>query len=422
MKSEYIGDGRNRTEGRQYLQRRRLTKPVHYKNGDFDSDLALAMQESLKLARQKETELNLKDIENRVLPNGTVLDVIPATKMADKINNSGDAGNQECKDLKNLLLLHVELIQHQGDLLAKRDKEVKDLKTEKHALECRLERMERRMSLLKQKEEFQEAAVVKETHDVTPTKSVEKSLKRKSTTCLGSPTPSKHPARRMTKTPSIPSRAKTDKPKKHSDTSHAAMETENTETPVSKYKQLHNQLIEDDNSFLNTDTIYHVVESQLRSRNVEILDASKIQSGVQSQIEIEVPNWRIIKYTNLWQMEGTENLEDDTIIKRHQKPELEEKRRKRWDMQRMREQKAAMKLRVRENSSSTDHNIETSQDIDTFLPILDDITHIEVRDKLPVIAFGHPLPGLTQQDFDLPWECDKTLVNKRHTASRSRRK
>ena len=46
-------------------------------------------------------------------------------------------------------------------------------------------------------------------------------------------------------------------------------------------------------------------------------------------------------------MEGTENIEDETFLRRHQKFELDEKRRKRWDIQRMREQRHCEKLRAR---------------------------------------------------------------------------
>jgi male-specific lethal 1 len=46
-------------------------------------------------------------------------------------------------------------------------------------------------------------------------------------------------------------------------------------------------------------------------------------------------------------MEGTENIEDETMLRRHLKFELDEKKRKRWDIQRMREQRHIEKLRAR---------------------------------------------------------------------------
>ena len=58
-----------------------------------------------------------------------------------------------------------------------------------------------------------------------------------------------------------------------------------------------------------------------------------------------VPKWRLNPITNYYSLEGTENLEDEIFIKRHQKPEIDEKRRKRWDMQRLREQRMYEKLK-----------------------------------------------------------------------------
>ena len=43
----------------------------------------------------------------------------------------------------------------------------------------------------------------------------------------------------------------------------------------------------------------------------------------------EVPGWRLKPMSPSYIMEGTENIEDETILKRHQKPENDEKRRKR---------------------------------------------------------------------------------------------
>lgn len=51
---------------------------------------------------------------------------------------------------------------------------------------------------------------------------------------------------------------------------------------------------------------------------------------------LEVPNWRVKVYTSCYTMEGTENLDDEIFNKRHLKLENDERRRKRWDVQRIR--------------------------------------------------------------------------------------
>lgn len=169
----------------------------------------------------------------------------------------------------------------------------------------------------------------------------------------------------------------------------------------------------------------------------------------------EVPGWRLLPMSPSYTMEGTENIEDETLLKRHQRPEVDEKRRKRWDVQRLREQRHVQRLRARydpqneaimdtlnngvvvkmkpkysskpsqlsnvdipaalpsscENGKpalvtggkSTSTNKLAEGDLPTsLLPFPDEATHINVTDKLPVSAFGFPLPQMAPQDFKLP--------------------
>ena len=75
-----------------------------------------------------------------------------------------------------------------------------------------------------------------------------------------------------------------------------------------------------------------------------------------------------------------QNIEDETIFKRHQKPEMEEKKRKRWDMQRLREQRALEKLqeRYRQNNRSVDDGPSGRKrdvnegEVETLHPCLED--------------------------------------------------
>ncbi|KAL1474056.1 hypothetical protein MTO96_038267 [Rhipicephalus appendiculatus] len=62
---------------------------------------------------------------------------------------------------------------------------------------------------------------------------------------------------------------------------------------------------------------------------------------------IEVPTWRVNHISSLYSMEGTENLDDEVFRKRHAKLEANEKRRKRWDLQLLREQQHTERLRRR---------------------------------------------------------------------------
>merc|ERR1711972_1249865 len=52
--------------------------------------------------------------------------------------------------------------------------------------------------------------------------------------------------------------------------------------------------------------------------------------NLQESPEVLTPSWGIHIVQNLYCMEGTENIEDETYLKRHAKHEAAERRRKRW--------------------------------------------------------------------------------------------
>ena len=116
-------------------------------------------------------------------------------------------------------------------------------------------------------------------------------------------------------------------------------------------------------------------------------------------------------------------------MKRHEKPEALEKRRKRWDLQILRQQRQVERLRavheggdspvpVPGSSTGSDLHAGSAPGADvpvrTFFPDPDRATHIHVGDSLPVTAFGFPLPVIgTEEDntsilghvpFRLPFE------------------
>lgn len=128
----------------------------------------------------------------------------------------------------------------------------------------------------------------------------------------------------------------------------------------------------------------------------------------------EIPGWRLRPIAPSYAMEGTENIEDETLLKRHNKPENDEKRRKRWDVQRIREQRHVARLRARYEEepgteplhASTSVNVESKKEsmMSTLVPNpYDDAECILVQDKLPVSVFGCVLPNLGNKEFTLPW-------------------
>lgn len=120
------------------------------------------------------------------------------------------------------------------------------------------------------------------------------------------------------------------------------------------------------------------------------------------QAQVEIPRWGTRILTSLYVMEGTENLEDEVFLKRHAKPEQEEKRRKRWDLQRMREQRHYERLRERYEGRQNPSEPEVSG-YRSLWPNPESAVYLHVDDCLPVCAFGQPMARIPPQEFVLPW-------------------
>ncbi|CAH1130869.1 unnamed protein product [Ceutorhynchus assimilis] len=133
---------------------------------------------------------------------------------------------------------------------------------------------------------------------------------------------------------------------------------------------------------------------------------------------LEVPRWRLKHYTSCYTMEGTENLDDEVFNKRHIRLEIDERRRKRWDVQRIREQRVIDKLKQRQDRIGNGSKGETDQDsLGSLLPKVEDVKFLEVVEELPVSSFGHPLPKSEHKHFSLPW-LDNPSANTRRTNSK----
>lgn len=134
----------------------------------------------------------------------------------------------------------------------------------------------------------------------------------------------------------------------------------------------------------------------LTNRPYACLPCPEVQEAAEA---IEVPTWRVNPVASAYSMEGTENLDDDVYNRRHHKLEVDERRRKRWDMQAMREQKRLERLRRRMEPEAE----KPPSCPRTFCGSLRNVQVIEVVESLPVVAFGQPIPDVEPADFSLPW-------------------
>ncbi|CAD7000310.1 uncharacterized protein LOC101458404 [Ceratitis capitata] len=118
---------------------------------------------------------------------------------------------------------------------------------------------------------------------------------------------------------------------------------------------------------------------------------------------LEIPKWTEHELAVSYCIEGTENLSDETFLKRHEKLELAEKRRKKWDVQQIREQRRIEKLKRRHCKDEIQVPPE-QQPLLSFYPQPDTIQTICFTSDLPVQAFGELVPKLNVlNEFDLPW-------------------
>jgi male-specific lethal 1 len=111
-----------------------------------------------------------------------------------------------------------------------------------------------------------------------------------------------------------------------------------------------------------------------------------------SNSNLEIPSWRVKTYSSWYSMEGTENMSDDIFENRHSRLELWERKRKRWDLQRIRELRRIEYLKEGRNKHNHQNsNVNNKEELTTLLPNPINIKAIEITDNLPVSAFGSNL-------------------------------
>lgn len=118
---------------------------------------------------------------------------------------------------------------------------------------------------------------------------------------------------------------------------------------------------------------------------------------------LELPKWSEKEFSGGCTSDSAENVSDSEYDKRHGKLECNEKRRKKWDVQRLREQKTIERLRRRHcKDEYADQHIDTDE-LQSFYPSFDQIEFIEITEDLPVQAFGEGIPDIPATEFTLPW-------------------
>lgn len=130
---------------------------------------------------------------------------------------------------------------------------------------------------------------------------------------------------------------------------------------------------------------------------------------------VEVPSWRVVELSPLHDPEGIEDISDAVYEKRHRKYELEEKRQRRWEEKEFRNQQYKEKLKANRMQTARGREDKTREDIiaDHVFSFFDPqkIEEIEIVNELPVIAFGSNMPNMARQEFQLTLDFEKITAD-----------
>lgn len=304
--------------------------------------------------------------------------------------------------VKDLLMMQLDLIGHQQLKIMEKDKQIISLQNEKEQLEAKLSRMERRISVQK-RHHLEISASQEEAGNLSLT------------------TRSRIVSSPLVKSAIVPS-------------STISKKTESDKNLLSDKLNTLPVTVTSCNdkgfcfeNFLRTNVTYLDPPIKKRICLNTCFKKDEIKIEKLEERKVPVPPWRIINQKPIEvseeiNLEGLEDTSDAAYDKRHSKPEQEEKRRKRWDLQQARQQRQhemlVQKYMERQkdklqgnpgdflspsNQSKQSINSSSNNTVDTLIKESDSVYAVEVTEIVPVCAFGYPLPSLVQRELELPW-------------------
>lgn len=129
-KTGMLYTSKQRTNSLPSWQRRRFTKSAATVDGEYDPDLALAIQESLKQAEID--ALKAKERQNDAISD-IDMELYKENRRDLKPMSSVELSN-EANHLKDLVCVHMDLIQQQQEVINQKDKTIKSLRAENNAV------------------------------------------------------------------------------------------------------------------------------------------------------------------------------------------------------------------------------------------------------------------------------------------------
>ena len=267
------------------------------------------------------------------------------------------------QNIRRILLLHLKLIHDQQEKLLSQERELSTLQLEKSFLQCKLQRIQRRLSKFtseSQKDPFSNSY----------------------------------------------SRSLFESSKFEDLKGNFCMTRHSTEFKSNSRKKLHCSIAQSDN--LELRTLIPYLSYSITNSLLSFQESNTIPSTSLSEPQLELPSFvtNAILPSSLCENLANENLNDLTFIKRHKKLEESEKRRKRWDIQRFRELHKVVDLQKRNRNQNRldrrsrslyqNYNISTLVSYSTSR-----LEKIELADTVPIFAFGRPLPAIVPRPFQL---------------------
>lgn len=379
--------------------------------------------------------------------------------------------------LKQIVLLQLDLIEQQQHRIQERERQIGELRAEKDTLLARIERMERRMQLVrkdsekdKQRTSQSRESAVDMPEGPLPESAGGGEFPPEASPRLSSLTPKPFSYGRNAKGPKRKSafgraehrtpvkRLSSDLAKMKGKMSHLPVEVSETEPGGSvpeaggRRELRHKETPEKSQS--PADTLLRSVWSGTAASSLKDNDPNPSEADDLPYLSttdmylcrwhrpppsplrepspkkeecVAIPSWREHPIEPLQGLSGVdipENLDDAVFAKRHAKLELDEKRRKRWDIQRIREQRILQRLQLRMYKKK--NNQESEPEVTSFFPEPDDVESVMITPYLPVVAFGRSLPKITPQNFELPWLDERSRcrleMQKKQTPHRTPRK
>ncbi|XP_068119531.1 male-specific lethal 1 homolog [Hyperolius riggenbachi] len=379
--------------------------------------------------------------------------------------------------LKQIVLLQLDLIEQQQHRIQERERQIGELRAEKDTLLARIERMERRMQLVRKDSEKdkQRTSQSRESAADMPEGPLPESAGGGEFPTVVSPrltslTPKpfsygrnakghkrksafgraehRTPVKRLSsdlvkmkgRVPRLPAEVAEAEPGGSVPESGWRRELRNKETPEKSQSPTDIQLgpiwtssaapsVQDnDSNPSEADALPYLSTSDMYLCRWHQPPPSPLREPSPKKEEcVAIPSWREHTIEPLQDVNGTdipENLDDAVFAKRHAKLELDEKRRKRWDIQRIREQRILQRLQLRMYKKKGSQ--ESEPEVTSFFPEPDDVESVMITPYLPVVAFGRPLPKITPQNFELPWLDERSRcrleMQKKQTPHRTPRK